>query len=109
MANFGASFTYEICRKLNPNAHAMAQTYAQHYGPMKTVLMSCVFITVMALGSFITGFGPWMVIPLLLLVAMLLQWLKKPENFKKIEGLAALCGIIIAAAPAIMWFIESRK
>lgn len=109
LANFGASFTYEICRKLNPNAHAMAQTYAQHYGPTQTVFITTIFITIMGVGSFITGFGLWMILPLLLLEVMLLQWIKKPESYKKIEGFAALCGLIVALAPALMWFIESRK
>jgi 4-hydroxybenzoate polyprenyltransferase len=109
LANFGASFTFEICRKLNPKTHPMAHTYAQHYGPWKTYLLCLVFIFLMAMGSFITGIG-WWVAPLLILLALgLYRWIKDPTSFKKIEALSALAGIIIAAGPAIMWLIESRK
>jgi hypothetical protein len=44
LANFGSSFNFEICRKLNPNSHPLAQTYVQFYGPQKTVFFSLIFI-----------------------------------------------------------------
>jgi acyl-CoA synthetase (AMP-forming)/AMP-acid ligase II/4-hydroxybenzoate polyprenyltransferase len=109
LANFGASFSYEICRKLNPSAHKMAQTYAQHYGPYKTALISMVFISLMTIGSFMAGFGIWMMAPILTLIFVLLKWVKQPQNFKQVEGMSALCGLIVALAPAIQWLIRSWR
>jgi hypothetical protein len=109
LANFGASFSYEICRKLNPSAHKLAQTYAQHYGPYKTALISMVFISLMTIGSFMAGFGIWMIAPILTLIFVLLKWVKQPQNFKQVEGMSALCGLIVALAPAIQWLIRSWR
>lgn len=109
LANFAGSFCFEICRKLNPQAHKLAQTYAQHYGPGPTVLICSIFICLMALGSFMAGFGVWMILPLIALELMLLKWIQKPEGYKKIEGVATLAGLIVVAAPAIMWLIRMRS
>jgi len=109
LANFGGSFTFEICRKLNPQAHKLAQTYAQHYGPAPTVFICTLFICMMAAGSFMAGFGVWMILPLIALEFMLLKWIKNPEGFKKIEGVATLSGLIVVVAPAIMWLIRTRS
>lgn len=46
LANFGASFTFEICRKLDPSAHKLAQTYAHHYGRKLTVAWTALFISI---------------------------------------------------------------
>ena len=109
LANFGGSFCFEVCRKLNPNAHKLAQTYAQHYGPGPTVFICTVFICFMAAGSFMTGFGLWLVFPLIVLEMMLLKWIQKPESYKKVEGVATLAGVIVVAAPAVMWLIRTWK
>jgi acyl-CoA synthetase (AMP-forming)/AMP-acid ligase II len=109
IANFGASFTYEICRKLDPNAHTLAQTYAHVYGREKTALITSLFIMIMAIGSFMTGFGVWIVAPLLLLIFSLFKWIQQPMGFKKIEALAALNGLIVALAPAVMWLMRSWR
>jgi len=109
LANFGGSFCFEICRKLNPNAHKLAQTYAQHYGRPITVFICTVFICCMAAGSFMTGFGLWLVFPLLILEMMLLKWIQQPESYKKVEGVATLAGVIVVAAPAVMWLLRTWK
>ena len=109
LANFGSSFSYEICRKLNPDAHPLAHTYAQHYGREKTAFMVITFLFFMAFGSFMAGFGPWLIFPLSLLLLMILKWTKDPKHFKKIEGLSALSGLIVAVAPALMWLLRSWR
>jgi hypothetical protein len=93
----------------DPKAHKMAQTYAQHYGPAPTVFICSVFICLMAAGSFMTGFGVWMILPLMALELMLLKWIQQPESYKKIEGVATLAALIVVAAPAIMWFLRTRN
>jgi 4-hydroxybenzoate polyprenyltransferase len=109
LANFGASFTFEICRKLDPNAHKLAQTYAHFYGREKTALITSLFIVLMAIGSFMTGFGVWMIAPLILLVFSLFKWIERPVGFKKIEALAAINGLIVALAPAVIWLLRSWR
>ncbi len=37
----GSFFTYEVCRKLNPNAHPLLHTYRQMYGVKKVFLIIC--------------------------------------------------------------------
>jgi olefin beta-lactone synthetase len=109
LANFGASFCFEITRKLNPHAHEMAQTYPQHYGRVKTALFAYCCIVIIAVGSLMAGFGPWMLLPLALLTLVLTKWIKTPEKYKQVEGINALCGLIVALAPALQWLIRSWR
>ncbi len=109
VANFGSSFSYEICRKLNPDAHPMAQTYAHHYGRPKTAAICLLFIVCMFGGATLSGFGLWMILPLLLLTYLLLRWVKEPQSYKKVEGICALSGLIVALAPAVHWLIKAWR
>jgi acyl-CoA synthetase (AMP-forming)/AMP-acid ligase II/4-hydroxybenzoate polyprenyltransferase len=109
VANFGSSFTYEICRKLNPDAHPMAQTYAHHYGRQKTAAFCLFFVIFIFGGASLSGFGPWMILPLLLFLYLILKWVKEPQIYKKVEGMCALTGVIVAVAPAIMWLIRNWR
>jgi 4-hydroxybenzoate polyprenyltransferase len=109
IANFGSSFSYEICRKLNPQAHPMAQTYAHHYGRPKTVVICLFFLVIMFVGASLSGFGNWMILPLIFFVFLLFRWMKEPLSYKKVEGVCALSGLIVALAPAIMWLIRTWR
>jgi acyl-CoA synthetase (AMP-forming)/AMP-acid ligase II len=106
LANFGSSFNFEICRKLNPQTHPLAQTYLQYYGPQKTVFFSFIFIGLMLIGSFLGGFGILTIIPLTILTVTLLKWLKDPTIFKKVEAFTALSGLFINLGPALIWIYQ---
>jgi 4-hydroxybenzoate polyprenyltransferase len=101
LANFGTSFTYEICRKLDPNAHELAKTYAHHYGRPVTVIMCLILILIFTLAATQIGIG-WIVIPMAaLLILSLLKWLNNPESFKAVEGLAALLSLVTLWGPSL--------
>ena len=104
LANFGASFTFEICRKLDPATHPMAQTYAQHYGRKLTFIFISILI-------FISGFGvklAGMNIALFALIPLwisLLLWVQKPSLYKIAAGLSVLSSLTILWTPAILWLM----
>lgn len=106
LANFGASFTFEICRKLNPEAHKLANTYAHHYGRPQTVLYTVIFLLYSVVGALLAGFF-WYSLPfLILLLLSLLWWIKKPASYKIPAALSALSSAVILWAPAIMWAVR---
>jgi len=107
LANFGSSFNFEICRKLNPNSHPLAQTYLQFYGPQKTVFFSLIFIVLMTIGSIMAGIAHLTGLPLILLTIVLLKWQKNPMTFKKVEALTAITGLFINLGPAILWLYQA--
>jgi 4-hydroxybenzoate polyprenyltransferase len=106
LANFGGSFTFEICRKLNPNAHQFAGTYAHHYGRPLTMIFCTILMGCMFWGASLCGFSSWMILPLILLQLALINWIKKPLTYKVAEGLATLASLIIVLAPALIWLIK---
>lgn len=103
LANFGVSFTFEICRKLDPKAHKLAGTYAHHYGRKKTVFFTSIFLLYTLLGAYVGGFIFYALPPALLLFLSLLFWIKKPEVYKLPAGLAALNSIVTLWAPGLIW------
>ena len=109
LANFGASFTFEICRKLDPKAHKLAKTYAHHYGRPTTVLIITVFLAISAVGAAWAGYLLYSLPFLILLLLSVLFWSRTPEKFKLPAGLSALSSTVILWAPAIMWLIQSWR
>ena len=106
LANFGASFTFELCRKLDPNAHILAGTYAQHYGRPLTALFLAVFVMISAYGTFLADYHTiaW---PLLsLLIIMAITWVVRPMLYKVVFGLSALSSTFILWTPAFKWLIS---
>lgn len=106
MANFGVSFTFEICRKLDPNAHKLAGTYAHHYGRGKTVFFTSIFMLYTLVGAYVGGFLTYAAVPVALLFPALIYWIKKPESYKIPAGLSALNSIVTLWAPAIIWALK---
>jgi hypothetical protein len=103
LGNFGASFTFEICRKLNPSAHELAKTYAHHYGRTRTVLFCLIFMTISAVGSYIAHIHLYALPALSVLLISLVLWHQKPEKYKLPAGLSALSSTVLLWTPAIMW------
>jgi 4-hydroxybenzoate polyprenyltransferase len=105
LANFGASFTFEICRKLNPDAHKLANTYAHHYGRPTTAVVASFFIALATLATYPLGLH-YITIPLaFILFATLFKWIKAPQSFKKVEGLTILLSLACLWGPIIRLFI----
>jgi acyl-coenzyme A synthetase/AMP-(fatty) acid ligase len=85
-----AFFSFEVGRKMDPNAHQILGTYLVHYKKKKTNLM-ILFLQVIGLVSgVILGLDYWVLIPFLLTVITQLRVLRKAEIFKDLEGIIAL-------------------
>lgn len=86
----GAFFAYEVCRKLNPQAHPVLGTYLRVYGPAKTALLVLVTCGVAALGAHHMGLGALLwPFEAILILGLALLWLR-PDQYKLVEGLATL-------------------
>ena len=100
----GAFFAYEICRKLDPQAHPLLQTYLSHYGPAKTAAMALCTIALSAYGALKLSSGIFLW-PLegILIVALSLLFLA-PNRFKVVEGMAtASLALHVWAIPLGTW------
>jgi 4-hydroxybenzoate polyprenyltransferase len=106
LANFGASFTFEICRKLNPDAHKLANTYAHYYGRPKTVGFTSIFMLYSAVGAYGAGFLWYSLPALVILFLSLVYWMKVPQKYKIPAGLSALSSAIILWAPTVQWLVK---
>lgn len=100
----GAFFAYEICRKLDPNAHPLLQTYLSHYGPAKTLGLTICMIALSASGALGLGLGP-MLWPLEgILIALLSLLLLAPTRFRIIEhGATISLALHVWAVPLGIW------
>ena len=106
LANFGASFTYEICRKLNPDAHQLCGTYAHHYGPKKTILICAVFMVISAFGAYLANIEQYCLPMIIILGLTLTNWIRKPKTFKLVEAMSVLFSTVILLTPAILWLMK---
>jgi len=52
---FASFFTYDICRKFDPNAHPIQKTYRQYHGFNKTLLLVIATLLISAIGASVTG------------------------------------------------------
>lgn len=86
----GAFFTYEVCRKLDPNAHPLIGTYLSHYGTLPTIALTACTIALSALGAFGLGLGPLLWPVEAILLALLALLVIAPHRFRVIEHAASL-------------------
>ena len=86
----GAFFTYEICRKLDPHAHPLAQTYLSHYGPARTLIFAVCTVALSAVGALGLGLGPLLWPLEAIMVALLALVFIAPHRFKTVENAASI-------------------
>jgi 4-hydroxybenzoate polyprenyltransferase len=109
LSNMCASFTFEICRKLNPNAHVLAKTYAHHYGRPITATVASGFI-LLGGWALLQLELLWIASPLLLLLLIQLWlWVKRPQDFKKVEGLSVLFSLLSLLGPSLKILIGNGR
>jgi len=105
----GAFFTYELCRKLNPRAHPVLNTYPQVYGRGGTFFRISLTTSIALLGSSLLRLELVSVLPLLLTWIAALVWVFKPKSFKMVEALATLSLLIhLASIPLHLWITGPR-
>lgn len=105
LTGLGASFAFEISRKLDPGAHPILKTYLTVYGRT-----ACVVAIVLALGLLTVSAWQigvphlvWPAVGLLLLLLPLLYF--RPERFKLIEAASALVGLVQLLSVTINHFL----
>lgn len=94
LTGLGASFAFEISRKLDPKAHPILKTYLTVYGRT-----ACVVAIVLALGLLTVSAWQigvphliWPAVGLLILLLPLIYF--RPERFKLIEAASAFLGLV---------------
>ena len=87
---FGSFFTYEVGRKLNPDADKVLKTYLGMYGPYKTTTILAVLLLIPLYGAYLLNAFYWELIPNLMVYSHLPFIILKPNYFKRIEGLIGL-------------------
>lgn len=105
----GAFFTYEICRKLNPQSHPILKTYLLVCGRTKTSLT--VMILTLLAGASALGSGTeallWPIeVCLIISLSSLFWW---PERFKLTESLATLSLALHIWSIPIHYLLRSRS
>jgi len=104
-AVFGAFFSYEVCRKLDPKAHPILKTYLSVYGAKKTalaiLLLTCVSFT--AAGG-LHFYFLWVI--QLLLGAAAMGMIQNPSSYKSVELIATLSLALHIWSVPIHWVIR---
>ncbi|KAF9184570.1 hypothetical protein BGZ51_003282 [Haplosporangium sp. Z 767] len=91
LLQFGGSFTFEVCRKLDPTAHVALGTYLIAYGKSKTFLMILFAVAVGSWASYVLAVGliMWPFLGFLLLSVLILFWKQRTPGTPLAEGEAA--------------------
>jgi 4-hydroxybenzoate polyprenyltransferase len=90
MLLFGGFFAYEICRKLDPQAHPILKTYPHTYGMVPTALLVGGAVLILSVCGYFLGMSRilWP-IEFLLLVA-LINCCSRPAQFKAAEKISVI-------------------
>jgi hypothetical protein len=97
-----AFFTFEVGRKLDPNAHPLLRTYLYTYGKVKTALLLAALLIVFSISAYFLGLSALIGFSAISLVSLIFIW-KAPSKFKWIEG------IIMLLFLASLWAIPVKE
>ena len=107
LTGLGASFAYEVCRKLDPEAHPALRTYLTVYGPHRTVaaVIAALALLFFAAPNIEVHLFVWPFAALLLAVLSLIY--VRPGRFRLVEGIATLLLLVQVLAPTLrhLWGI----
>jgi 4-hydroxybenzoate polyprenyltransferase len=93
----GGFFTYELCRKLDPNAHPVLQTYPQVYGRGGTLLRILLTGSIGMLGATFLHLEKTCIPVMSLVLASAIAWSFRPKLHKIVELLATI-GLLVHLA-----------
>lgn len=101
----GAFFTYEVCRKLDPQAHPVLRTYLSVYGTARTALILLATSAVAFAGASSLGIQTRLLpVEALVPVTFLLIFRLKPSAYKLVEAVATLSLLLHLYAGMIQRF-----
>ncbi len=101
-----AFFTFEVGRKLDPNADKILGTYLIAYKAPKTLSIIIVLQAIAVRAGAMLSALWWVLIPAILIVLTLPKVITRPERFKDVEGVIALNLIYIVWMMAIKGLVE---
>jgi len=104
LTGLGASFAYEVCRKLDPEAHPALRTYLTVYGRHRTVAAVTVALTLLCVAALEIGAHVFVGPLAVLLLALLSLIYLRPERFRLVEGVATLLLLVQVLAPTLRHF-----
>jgi 4-hydroxybenzoate polyprenyltransferase len=101
LTGLGASFAFEVARKLDPNAHQILGTYLHRHGRAATMIAIVASLALLAVSAHRIGVHPivWPGIALVLATLVLLQ--AEPRRFKIVEAAVTLLGFVQMLAPTL--------
>ena len=105
LTGLGASFAFEVGRKLDPDSHPVLRTYLALYGRTPTVIVICLALGVLSVSAWQIGVQAlvWPTVGLLILFLPLVYFM--PRQFKLIEHLCALAALVQLLAVTLMHFL----
>ena len=100
---FGAFFTFDICRKLDPFSHPASLAYIHYYGFRRVFFITGGALILSALGAYGMGLYLWLW-PCELAVWLIMSLLfKKPKNYPLAEMAASVSLVVHAWAGFLQW------
>ena len=87
---FGGFFSFEVGRKLDPEAPAILKTYLGEYGKGKTSVLIAVLLLFPLGGALLLDMFLWVLIPTIIILLVLPLILKAPQKYESVEGVIAL-------------------
>ncbi|HSM34984.1 MAG TPA: UbiA family prenyltransferase [Longimicrobiales bacterium] len=107
LTGLGASFAFEVCRKLDPHAHPALGTYLSVHGPGRTFAAAAAAVALASFAAYRIGVHPWVWPAALLLLAVLAGVRARPERFARAEAAAGLFALVQVLAPTLarLWAI----
>ncbi len=105
LTGLGASFAFEVCRKLDPNSHPVLNTYLALYGKTPTMIAISLALGLLSVSAWKIGVQTlvWPAVGLLILFLPLVYFM--PRQFKLIERICAFVALVQLLAVTIMHFL----
>jgi 4-hydroxybenzoate polyprenyltransferase len=103
LTGLGASFAYEVSRKLDPDAHPALGTYLRLYGRAAAAAAIVGALVLLAVSAYHLDVHRivWPFVALVLLALPLV--FVRPRHFRRVEGAAALLGLVQMLAPTLRY------
>lgn len=106
MAVLGSFFAYEVCRKLDPQAHEVLKTYLAMYGAKGASALVVVLTALAAVAALQMGLQWWLWPFEVALLASLTVLFRCPSRYKIVEGVATLSLLFHIWAPTFHHWLE---
>ena len=99
-------FTFEVGRKMDPEAHPILGTYLLHYKKLNTNILITLLASIGVVGCHLLGIFWWGFIPFILTVLTQVRIWFQQDRFKDLEGMIALNLIYNMWVVAIAWWVN---